>query len=317
MSDLVEFRHLKYIVAIAETANFTRAAERLFLAQPSLSRQIKDLEEEIGFPIFERTREGVLITPVGQMVVDYAIGALSGRLQILKIAKEVYLGKIPPLKVGFSSFVNPRHLQQFRANYDKLFPQCGVFLSGGYTAHVLQRLERNELDCALLPMPITGAEWVVRQFSSCPLVACLRGDDPLADNSTVSLDELTPRLTIFRDPDGHPSAHARLKEMFAEAGYSIHISCSATTPHDIQLLVRDGYGIALVSEDIQVESQLTTRRITGVSWTCDTALVYSANARHPALPFIGQTLLRKPEQQHRQKNGSVRPQLALKFDQLA
>ena len=102
MSDLVEFRHLKYIVAIAETANFTRAAERLFLAQPSLSRQIKDLEEEIGFPIFERTREGVLITPVGRMVVDYARAALSGRLQILKIAKEVYLGKIPPLRVGFS-----------------------------------------------------------------------------------------------------------------------------------------------------------------------------------------------------------------------
>jgi DNA-binding transcriptional LysR family regulator len=51
MSDLVEFRHFKYILAVAETANFTRAAERLFLAQPSLSKQIKDLEDEIGFPI--------------------------------------------------------------------------------------------------------------------------------------------------------------------------------------------------------------------------------------------------------------------------
>lgn len=69
MSDLVEFRHLKYIVAVADAANITRAAERLFLAQPSLSKQIKDLEDEVGFPIFIRNRDGVRITPSGQMIV--------------------------------------------------------------------------------------------------------------------------------------------------------------------------------------------------------------------------------------------------------
>jgi len=69
MTDLVEFRHLKYIVAVAEAANITRVAERPFLAQPSLSKQIKDLEDEIGFPIFVRTREGVRITPPGQMII--------------------------------------------------------------------------------------------------------------------------------------------------------------------------------------------------------------------------------------------------------
>ncbi len=62
MSDLVEFRHLKYIVAVAEAATITRAAERLFLAQPSLSKQIKDFEDESDFPIFIRTRQGVRIT---------------------------------------------------------------------------------------------------------------------------------------------------------------------------------------------------------------------------------------------------------------
>ncbi len=71
MSDLVEFRHLKYIVALAEAGNFTRAAEQLFLSQPSLSKQIKDIEDEIGFPIFVRTREGVRTTPSGQMMVAY------------------------------------------------------------------------------------------------------------------------------------------------------------------------------------------------------------------------------------------------------
>jgi DNA-binding transcriptional LysR family regulator len=58
MSDSLEFRLLKYIVAVAETSNFTRAAQRLFLGRPSLSRQIPDLEEEIKFPIFDRNRDG-------------------------------------------------------------------------------------------------------------------------------------------------------------------------------------------------------------------------------------------------------------------
>ena len=84
MSDVVEFRHLKYIVAVAETANFTRAAERLFLAQPSLSKQVKDLEDEIGFPIFVRNRDGVRITPAGQMIISYAQEALSARTEALK-----------------------------------------------------------------------------------------------------------------------------------------------------------------------------------------------------------------------------------------
>lgn len=90
MSDLIEFRHLKYIVAVAESANFTRAAERLFLAQPSLSKQIKDLEEKIGFLIFHRTREGVRVTPAAVLparrsrTVDAGLFTPSTRLVSLR-----------------------------------------------------------------------------------------------------------------------------------------------------------------------------------------------------------------------------------------
>jgi DNA-binding transcriptional LysR family regulator len=314
MSDLVEFRHLRYIVAIAQTANFTRAAERLFLAQPSLSRQIKDLETEIGFPIFKRTREGVRITPAGQMIIDYAQDALDGRVRILKIAKEVHFGNIAPLRVGFSSFVNARHLHSFRSSYDKLFPNCGIQLSGGDTVHVLQRMDRGDLDCALLPMPINGSKWIVHQLAQAPLVACMRIDDALAAQAQIDLPSLASRLTIFRDPDGHPSAHARLVQMFSEAGYSVHISCSAATPHDIQLLVRDGYGIALISEDQLLEPDLTTRRICGVEWTADTAFVYSIDGDHAALPFLSRLARKSPSGSPRTESKSIKPQLPLKFD---
>jgi DNA-binding transcriptional LysR family regulator len=78
MSDSLEFRLLKYILAVAETLNFTRAAQRLFLAQPSLSKQIRDLEIDIKFPLFERSRDGIRITDAGRIVIAYGIQQSSG-----------------------------------------------------------------------------------------------------------------------------------------------------------------------------------------------------------------------------------------------
>ncbi|WP_263368560.1 LysR family transcriptional regulator [Edaphobacter bradus] len=105
MSDSLELRLLKYIVAVAETNNFTRVAERLFLAQPSLSKQIRDLESAIGFPIFARDRNGVRITPAGEMVLAYAKEALKARQELVAMAHAVHYGQVSPLRVGFSSFV--------------------------------------------------------------------------------------------------------------------------------------------------------------------------------------------------------------------
>lgn len=314
MSDTVEFRHLRYIVAVAESGNFTRAAQRLFVSQPSLSKQIKEIEEDIGFQIFQRTPDGVFPTAVGQIVVDYAIANLGGHTDLFRMAKEIFLGNVPNLRVGFSSFVNSRHLHAFRTSYSRHFPKCVLQLSGGDTVNILQRVERGDLDCALVTLPVVGPQWQVVPLSSTPLVVCMRTDDVLTSQSVVTLSSLSERLTVFRDPEGHPSAHARLVQMFSEAGFALQISCSAATPHDIQLLVRDGFGLALVSEDTLLESDVTTRRIAGISWTSDTAFVYPTTAAHPALSFIEKFILGGVAKPPKKEVRSERPQLSLTFD---
>ena len=317
MSELVEFRHLKYIVAVAEAGNFTRAAERLFLAQPSLSKQIKDIESEIGVQIFERQRDGVYPTPIGQMIVDYAIATLAERQHVFRLAREISLGAIPPLRVGFSCFVNSRHIQALRGLYDKHFPSCALQLSGGDTVHILHRLERGDLDCALLQPPIDGPKWIVEQIASAPLHVCMRSDDSLADRSTISLQELAQRLTIFRDPDAHPMAHTRLLQLLTDAGVPVNVVCSAATPQDIQLLVCDGYGWALVGADMPSQTNLTREPISGVAWTNETAFVYSSENKHPALSYLRRHLTRATAAPARKDIRPERPQFALKFDLLA
>lgn len=286
MCDAVEFRHLKYIAAIAETANFTRAAEQLFVAQPSLSRQIKELEDRIGFPIFLRNRDGVGITPAGEMIVKYAEEAVKGRNEIFNLALRVYRGEVPVLRVGFSYFVNPNLVQLLRESYTKLFPGCPIQFASGEPSQVLQWMGRGRLEAAILPLPIDGDGLVVEVVASAPLVACLKADDVLAERAEITTMDLAKRLTIFRNPESHPAAHNRLMQLLAEVGIDPEISYLAGTPADIQWMVKSGYGLALIEQATTLDTGLTTRPLVGWSWTTDTALVHRACAEHIALPIL-------------------------------
>jgi DNA-binding transcriptional LysR family regulator len=286
MFDLVEFRHLKYIAAIAETLNFTRAAERLFLAQPSLSKQIKELEEAIGIQIFVRHHDGVRITAAGQMIVSYAIEAIQTRNEIIQAARAVHGRTIPALRIGFSCFVQQEVLRSLSDAYASLFPGCPMQFSGGDPAQILRRMEEKSLDAAVLPLPISGDQWTVEPVASAPLVVCMRPDDPLAQQTEVPPSELAKRLKIFRNPEAHPEAHARLMEMLAEIGIKPEVSCLATTPADIQWMVQSGSGLALIDQKTPLDPSLTTRPVSNVAWTADSAFVHPVHAEHPALPVL-------------------------------
>jgi len=135
-------------------------------------------------------------------------------------------------------------------------------------------------------MPIDGQDWVMQQVARDPLVVCMQKEDPLARNAQVSLSDLAERLTIFRDPAMHPSAHTRLMEMLTQVGIVPEVSCSATSPADIQWMVRAGYGVALIDQRTPIDSALTTRPIAGIHWTADTAFVHHNDAEHLALPLV-------------------------------
>jgi DNA-binding transcriptional LysR family regulator len=154
MSDYLTFRLLTYIRAVAESQNFTRAAQGLYLAQPSLSQQIRDLEEQLRLSIFERRGTGVRITDAGKLLAAYAHNALRERDEIVAMARAIHLGQVPPLRLGFSSFIRVDLLQEFRQFYEEMFPGCEIQLSGGDPLLILQRIDQRLLDCAILPMPV-------------------------------------------------------------------------------------------------------------------------------------------------------------------
>lgn len=287
MSDIVEFRHLEYLVAIAERRNFSKAAEHVLRSQPAVSHQIKMVEADIGYPLLVRdARNGVYPTPAGEFVLAWARIVLAAKKETFRMARAIHDGAVPPLRLGFSSFVNGFLLDNFRIMYQGMFPECEIHLSSGDTKHILERLENGTLDCALLPMPVDKDIWKVRQVAHSPLVLCMGSDDPLGRQAQVDIQEATPRLTIFRDPELHPAAHSRLAEMFAEVGISLHVASSAATPADMQLMVKQGYGLALIDQLCPLEAGLITRPLSGLDWTADSAFVTAKSHSHMALMFV-------------------------------
>ena len=150
----------------------------------------------------------------------------------------------------------------------------------------LQRLDARTLDCAILPLPVDATLYNVQQIAQSPLVVCMRSDDVLADRAQLDIHEVAERITIFRDPELHPSAHTRLAEMFREVGIPIHLACAARTPSEIQWMVKERYGLALIDQLTPLDPGLITRPIAGVNWTADTAFIHSSHMDHVAIPFI-------------------------------
>ncbi len=286
MSDLLEFRLLKFIVAIAETANFTRASERVFLAQPTLSQQIIALEEGLGVQIFVRRREGTSLTPAGQILYAYAQEALDLRNEVVNVARAMNRGEVPVLRIGLSTFINPSAVETLRHSYARLFPDSPMQMTGGHPIQLMTRMEENSLDAAILPLPVMGPNWVVSHLASDPLVVCMKSNDLLAAAREVQPSDLAGRLKVFRDPENHPAAHHRLMEMLLEIGIRPEASCLAATPADMQLMVQSGCGLALIDDKAALPPSLTTRPIAGARWTADTAFVHHANADHIALGIL-------------------------------
>ncbi|WP_084079956.1 LysR substrate-binding domain-containing protein [Edaphobacter aggregans] len=106
-------------------------------------------------------------------------------------------GEVPPLKLGFSPFVNPLLLQTLRAAYGVLSPRCEIQLSSGDTTHILDRLNQSGLDCAILPMPKDRDLWNVLQVTQSPLVLCMRRDDPLTSQIEVAIHQAAHALGSF------------------------------------------------------------------------------------------------------------------------
>jgi len=296
MSDLVDFKKLKHLIAVVEAGNMTAAAKVLYLSQPSLSIQIKDLEEVLQVPLLMRYHKGVRPTPAAQILITGGRELIRLRDALIATARALHLVTFTPLRLGFSSFVDHGLYEMVCSIHTSLFPECEITPTSGDNVALLQSLERGDIDAALLTLPVSGSGLKTYPFAKSRLVVCMKSDDPLARLKEIAPSELQAKLTIFQEPKQHPEAHLKLMEMLDAVGVHSDVASTTTTPHNIQWMVESGRGYALVREGSEMQAGLVTRPITGVTWTVDSALILSKSTSQRTIPYLVKELRKRVRQ---------------------
>ena len=150
----MNLRDLKYIVAVAETHHFGRAAERCFVSQPTLSGQIRKLEEQLAVTIFERTNRRVEVTPIGEDILSHARLAVEQAEAIERVARAHRDPLSGPLRIGAISTLSPYLMPLILVPLRREYPQLKLVLSEEVTDSLLERLRGHQIDAALLATPV-------------------------------------------------------------------------------------------------------------------------------------------------------------------
>jgi len=186
----MELRHLRYFVAVAEEGSLTVAAEkRLHTAQPSLSRQLRDLELEVGTPLLIRTSRGVTLTPAGQIFLDHARLALAQAAEAVAAARRVSRPAKASFSVGFLTGQEVEWLPHVTQILRDQLKEIDFRVSSDFSPAVAEAVQRGEIDLGFSrvePQPDVTYEVIASE----PIVAILAGDHPLAGRSEIDPVEL-------------------------------------------------------------------------------------------------------------------------------
>ena len=182
---------LKYIVAVAKEKHFRKASETCFVSQPTLSVAIKKLEDELGVILFERRKQDVLITPVGQKIIRIAEEMLEHSKEIKQIAKETQGDLISELKIGAIYTIAPYLLPKLIPSFHKLAPNVPLIIEENYTHVLADKLQSGELDIVILSLPFDEPNIETCALYDEPFNAIIPNDHPLAkSNKPIKLQTI-------------------------------------------------------------------------------------------------------------------------------
>jgi DNA-binding transcriptional LysR family regulator len=249
----MRYRRLAYFVAVAEELSFTRAAQRLHMAQPPLSQQIALLEKELGTRLFDRSRRTVRVTAAGAVLLPEARRLLADVEETARMVRRVGEGAVGRLAVGFvPSAVNgvlPDLLRTFGARY----PDVELVLREMPPDPLLRAVQDRRLDLGVLYRPVLADGLAERRLSREPLLLALPDGHPALDADEVDLADVRDEPFVLPEQHDIPGIHAAVTAMFADAGIAPRVAQRGVWLVQTVLgLVAAGVGLAVVPASVRV-----------------------------------------------------------------
>jgi DNA-binding transcriptional LysR family regulator len=246
----MELRHFRYFVAVAEEENVSRAALKLHVSQPGLSRQIRDLEDEIGFQLFERSAKSVRLTEAGKVFLAEARALLQHAEDAVNKARAISGGTSGEINVGYAPSLTVQILPAALRKFQEQFPNVRVALHDLSTEEMLAQLGEKKLQVALTIRPpakqLRGLHFKeLARYAMCVAVA---PKHPLAKAKSVSLAQVAEEPLIAYSRKDYPEYHEMLDRIFAPVGRRPRIAGEHDGATSLIAAVESGRGIALVPE---------------------------------------------------------------------
>ncbi len=277
----MELRHLRYFVTIAEELHFGRAAARLSIEQPSLSQQIQQLEEELGFLLLYRTKRYVELTDAGKVFMLEAQKILAQVQEAKRTTQRAYRGEVGHLVVGYISSSTYDLLPMMLRVYRERFPDVEVALRELTTREQLRALEEEYIQVGLLRLPISLPFVNVEVVRREPIVCVLPEEHPLATHERIAVSLLANEPFILQSSHRGAGYYVQLMNLCLASGFSPNVIQEVTEIHTIVSLVAAGMGVSLVPLSAQnIRSQgVVYRELEGVATLTEMAVAWLRNSR--------------------------------------
>jgi len=284
---LIELRHLRYFLTVAEELHFTRAARRLGIGQPPLSQQIQQMERELGAPLFLRNARGVALTEVGEALLNDARAILAHVQRATDHARRIARGEAGRLRLGminsapFHPLV-PRVIREFGTRY----PEVALSIDESSTPRLARAVRAESLDVAFL-RPLIGDDsaLTVEALFSEEILVALPLRHALTEFPALRLEQLADVPFVLFPRVVGSGLYEDIVSACAKAGFSPKVTQEASQVTSIVNLVAAGLGVSLVPASMQCmnSEQVTYRRIDGLAPRARMSLTWRREDESPTL----------------------------------
>lgn len=247
----MELRHLRYFVAVAEELSFIRAAARLRLAQPSLSAQIRALEEEMDVTLLDRSRNHVLLTDAGRVFLSEAKALLARADSAVKRAREASHGLVGELRIGTVAPLTMSFLPASLAAFHRAYPEIAVTVKESALLQLARGVANGQLHLAFIPMPQCDRKEVEklshRLLLTSPILVVLNPRHPLASQPEISIRDLRDETFLqmrIHQSDGH---RRWMESVCKQAGFKPRFGAAAESPEGLASMVALGGGVSMIA----------------------------------------------------------------------
>lgn len=264
----MDLKQITYFVAVAEELHFGRAAERVGIAQPALSQQIQQLEQELGGALLLRNKRNVALTAAGQLFLEQARILLAQAAHAKTIARQAFSGMVGELSVGFVEAATWSVLPQMVAAYRMQYPQVKLNLQHFNTAGQLQALRDGTIHVGMIGLPVDDADLALHLIAEEPYWVALPAGHHLVDRAEIFVADLMREKFIVTNREVGPLYYDKIVKVCLDAGFSPEIVQNANEMLTVLSIVSCGIGIALIHESAKnLRSDLVYKPLQGTEQT--------------------------------------------------